>query len=71
MSIRIAGGTSDDLEETGLGSEESDLFSIEDPDEARLWEVKSFSEEIDSDDHIDRPHTEVAENLESFKCLDL
>jgi hypothetical protein len=71
MSIRIAGGTSDDLEETRLGSQKPDLFSIEDTDEARLWEVESFAEEIDSDDDIDRSHTEVTEDLESFEGLDL
>lgn len=71
MSICIAGSASDDLEETGLGSEESDLFRIEDPDEARLREIESFSQEIDSDDDIDCPHTEVAEDLESLERLDL
>jgi hypothetical protein len=71
MPIRITGGTSDDLEETRLGSEESDLLGIEDPDEARFWEVETFSEEIDSDDDIDGSHTEVTKDLESFESLDL
>lgn len=71
VAIHIAGCSTDDLEERGLGSEESNLLSIEYPDEARFWEIESFSQEIDSYDHIDIPEAIFTEYLESFECLDL
>ena len=51
-TVRVAGSTTDDLEEGGLGTEESYLLSIQYTDEARLWEVETLSEEVDSDDDI-------------------
>ena len=70
MSIHITSRTSDNLEQGCLGSEESDFFSIENPDEARLWEIETFSEEIDSYDDIDIPKAIFTEDLESFECFD-
>lgn len=71
VSIHITSRSTDDLEQGSLGSQESDLLSIEYPDEARLGEIEPFSEEIDSHDDIDISEAIFTEDLESFEGLDL
>jgi len=70
MSVRIASGATDNLEEGSFRAEESDFLSIEDPDERRLRKVESFSEKIHSYDHVDNTQSIISENLESFDGFD-
>lgn len=65
-TVRVASRTTDDLEEGGLGSEESDFLGIEYPDEARLWEVETFSEEVNSDNNIYLTEAIISEYFQSF-----
>ena len=71
MSIHISSGTTDDLEEGSFRAEKSYFFGIEDRDKGCFWEIKPFSEEIDSDDHIDIAESKVTEYFEAFKGFDL
>lgn len=71
MSIHISCGTTDDLEEGSFRAEKSDLFGIEDRDKGCFWEIKPFSEEVDSDDHIDIAESKVTEYFEAFEGFDL
>jgi hypothetical protein len=57
ISMYISSGTPDDLEERRSRSEKTYFLRIEYPDERYFGEIKSFSEEIYTDDSIDFSET--------------
>lgn len=68
-TICITSSTTDDLEEGGFRSQESDLFRIQYGDKTRFWEIESLSEEIYSNYYIYFSESIVSEYFEALDCF--
>ena len=55
----------------GLGSQESLLVRIENRHEGDLRQVQALSEQVDADEHVVLPQTEIPQYLDAFEGVDV
>ena len=68
--IDISGGAADGLDEAGFAAEEAFFVSVHDGNERDFGQVKSFAEEVDTDDGIKESFAEFSENFDSFDGIE-
>ena len=55
VAVGVAGGAADCLDQRRFGAEEAFFIRVEDRDERDLRDVEPLAEEVDPDEHVERP----------------
>ena len=71
LAADVACRATDRLDERGLGSQEALLVGVEDAHEGHLGQVEALAEEIDADEDVVLPQSELSKQLHATKRVDL
>ena len=69
-TIHIAGSSADSLGKRAMTTEEPFLVGIKDGDKRHFGQVESFTEEVNTDQHIDFASTQTVEDIDTLESLD-
>ena len=67
----VAGGTADRLDQRGPRSKEPLLVGIEDRHQRDLGQVEALAQQVDADEYVVLPHSQLAEQLNAAQRVDL
>ena len=71
LTVDVAGGAADRLDQRGLRAEEPLLVGVEDGHQRHLGQVEALPEEVDADEHVVLAEAEVAEDLDALDRVDV
>ena len=71
MTFTVSCGTSDGLDQRCLRPQESFLVRIQDRNQRDFRNIQSFSQQVDSHQHIKHIQTHIADDLRSFQGINI
>ena len=71
LTVDVAGGAADRLDQRALRAEEAFLVGVEDGDQRDLGQVEPFAQEVDADDDVVDAKPQVAQDLDPLQRVDL
>jgi len=70
-ALRVAGGTSDGLDQAGLAAQKALLVGIQNGHKAHLRQVQALTQQVDAHHHVDAAQTQILDDLHAFEGIHL
>ena len=71
LTVDVAGGTADHLDQRRLAAQEALLVGVEDRHQRHLGQVETLAEEVDADEHVELAEPQPAEDLDALDGVDV
>ena len=71
LTVDVARGAADGLDQRRFGAQKTFLVGVEDGDEAAFGNVEAFAQQVDADQHVERTEPQVAQDFDALQRLDV
>ena len=66
LGVDVAGRPADRLDQRRLAAQEAFLVGVEDGHQRHLRQVEPLAQQVDADQHVERPFAQLAQDLHAF-----